>query len=103
MAYDIVDRETENFGSLHYEKLVLDITSLAAAGAEAIAPTAETRLVDRAIDVHVAGQVTGGYTISYDHVNEQINVTESADLNQQHADVAAGTAVGQVELVVVGK
>ena len=102
MSYSVEGRETESAGSMHYEKVILNIDSLANAGNEPVAATDETGLVDSAVDAHVAGQEIAGYTISYDHINDRINVTECAGASGQHADVAAGTDVGEIELVVVG-
>lgn len=105
MGYSVSDRSTENIGSLHMERITLDITSLSDAGHEAVAATDETRLITNADHAYVAGQENGGYHLSYDHINGQLHA-KYADYDAASdgvlIDVPSSTDVGEVELVVVG-
>lgn len=105
MTYAVSDRVTENVGSMHYEKVTLDITSLANAGNEPVGATDETRLIEDAVEVRIAGQENGGYQVTYDHINDQIDAKYAdydAAADGVLIDVPAATDVGEVELVVVG-
>lgn len=97
MTYSIADRTTESYGSLHMERLVVNITSLANAASEPFTPGDETRLVDRVDHAYIAGVEADAMTVQYDHLSEQFNVN-----NDDGTDPTAGTDVGEVELVVVG-
>jgi hypothetical protein len=111
MGYNVVDRSTENLGSLHQERITLDITTdgaltgLSDNGFEAVAASDETRLVQNPDHAYVAGQENGGYHFSYDHINDQLSVKYAdydAGADGVLIDVPSGTDVGEVELVVVG-
>lgn len=98
MTYSVSDRSTESLGSLHQERIVLDVTSLSNAGHEAVAATDETRLIKNADHAYVAGQEDPTYMFAYDHINGVLHVVNVAD----GSDVVSTTDVGEVELVVVG-
>lgn len=104
MPFNVVDRSTENFGSMHMERITIDITTdgeltgLSDAGHEAIDAGSQARLVDWVNHVYVAGQEDPSFAIAYDHLNDQLHVHDVSD----GTTTASGTDVGEVELVVVG-
>lgn len=98
MAYDVVESTTENIGSLHQERIVLDVASLSDAGHEAVAAGDEANVISRVDHAYVAGQEDPTYKFAYDHINDQLHAVAVAD----GTDVTASTDVGEVELIVVG-
>lgn len=76
----------------------VDITSLGAAGTEAWVPETEVPEADDVDVVIVGSQEVEANNITYDHVNQQFDV-----IDQTGADVAGGTDVGEVEVLVLYK
>lgn len=106
MTHTTVATEAENEGSLDGVFHTIDITGLDNAGAETYDPATELGIdgADR-FGVEVRGQADGTYVVTWDHVNEVLTVKEVNDTGDGTGglqDVAAGTAVGEVLLHVVG-
>lgn len=100
MTYSVTNTERENYGSLDVVLATVDITSLDAAGAEAIDVEAAFGLSDASIyGVSVRGQESSDYAVTWDHINGAVSVVNVAD----GTDVASATDVGEVVLEVVGK
>jgi hypothetical protein len=102
MSYSKVNHETENVGSMHMEKITINIDSLASAGGEPFTPSNETKLISDAKLVTVTGQADPGYNVTWDHTTGEVAVTETAGSTGPLADVGSTTAVGEVELTIMG-
>jgi hypothetical protein len=98
MTYAVDDRDTENIGSLHAEILTLNITSLDGAAAEPFTRD-DTRTIQRLLGLVVLGREDDGYDFGYDTVNGAITVTNASD----GSDVTAGSDVGTVTVMAVGR
>lgn len=96
MTHTTVDVERENSGSFHSVYHTIDITSLDAAGVENYNPADELGVSPHGISVN--GQEASDQFIRWDHINEQLHVTNASD----GTAVASGTDVGEVVLKVDG-
>lgn len=99
MTHSTTSLERESFGSLKAFIHVIDITSLDSAGQEDYDPSTELN-VNLGTDyaVLVAGKEDQTTGISWDHLNDHLDVIDLAD----STNIANNTDVGEVKLVVVG-
>jgi hypothetical protein len=106
MTHSTVDSERESGGSTETLYHTIDITSLDSAGVENYDPSTEAGVdVDSTGGVDIVGQADATYFVRWDHVNGQLTVKEVNDTGDGTgglADVASGTAVGEVRLRVEG-
>lgn len=106
MTYSVTNVERENSGSVDTVLATIDITSLAANGAESIDIGSQFGLEDAAeYGVSVRGQENPGYQIVYDHLNGALAVKYAdydASADGVLIDVPSGTDVGEVVIEVVG-
>jgi hypothetical protein len=99
MTHSTVATERENAGSVSVVYHVIDITSLDSGGTEQYDAEAEVGLSDAGrfgLDVRAKEDPT--VAVSYDHLNDELNVVNVAD----GTNVANNTDVGEVMLEVVG-
>jgi hypothetical protein len=97
MTHSTINVEDESGGSVRSYYHTIDITSLDQAGVEDYSPGDRFGIgVD---GVAVVGQEPAGLFIRWDHVNNQLHVTDAAD----GTTVAQGTDVGEVVLRVDGR
>jgi len=99
MTHNTVNTEPESGGSTEDVVHTIDITSLDSAGTEQYSPSDELGIqgADR-WGVSVRGQADSSVQITWDHVNEQLDIVNVSD----GTDVANNTAVGEVVLHATG-
>ena len=101
MTYSVVNQVQAELQTLPLETdytfvgLAIDITSLDSAGSEPFDPTT---YVDTAQGVLLAGQENTEYDVKVDHTTNTLAVSNESD----GTDVAQGTDVGQVRLLILG-
>jgi hypothetical protein len=98
MTHSTINIEDESGGSVRSYYHTIDITSLDTAGVEDYSPGATFGGLG-VYGVAVVGQEPADLFIRWDHVNEQLHVTDASD----GTTVAQGTDVGEVVLRVDGK
>jgi len=99
MTHTTVATERENAGSLDTVYHVIDITGLDGAGTEQYDPEAEVGLSQpERFGIDVRAMADDSFRVVYDHVNDELSVTNAAD----NTDPTSGTAVGEVMLEVTG-
>jgi hypothetical protein len=99
MTHSTVAVERENAGSLDAAYHVVDITALDSAGTEQYDPGSELGLESPGrFGVDVRAMENDSYRVVYDHINDELSVTNAAD----NTDVANDTDVGEVMLYVTG-
>jgi hypothetical protein len=99
MTHSTIATERENAGSLDTVYHVIDITALDSAGTEQYAPGDEVGLDDPGrFGIDVRAQEDTSVLIQYDHVADELSVTNVDD----GSAVANDTDVGEVMLEVMG-
>ena len=97
MTHSTIDTQRENSGSFVSVYHTIDITSLDSSGSETFDPAVEGNLRD-VLGISVNGQEASDQFVRWDHINEQLHVTNAAD----GTAVASGTDVGEVVLKIDG-